>query len=112
MNDIELKLLEEFNKLQAYAVENPVDKKGFWEEWQKLFTKVKFQQIAVKALIHELDKGETATLRFLDKKLKVLRELELYLKELKDVALQVKGYSIFATEESGEEDDDFDDFPF
>jgi len=110
MNDIELKLLEEFNKLQAFALKNPVDKRGFWGEWQNLFTKVKLQQIAVKALM--MGETDTQTVKFLEKKLRILREIEIYLKELKEVALQVKGYSFFATEESGEEDDDIDDLFF
>ncbi len=110
MNDIELRLLEEFNKLQAFAIKNPVDKRGFWAEWQALFTKVKLNQIAVKAILMEIRDGETV--KILEKKLRVLREIEIYLKELKDIALQVKGYSIFATEESGEEDDDIDDLLF
>ena len=110
MNDIELKLLEEFNKLQAFALKNPVDKRGFWGEWQNLFTKVKLNQIAVKALM--MDETDAQTVKFLERRLKILKEIEIYLKELKEVALQVKGYSFFATEESGEEDDDIDDLFF
>ena len=112
MNDIELRLLEEFNKLQAFALKSSVDKRTFWSEWQALFTKVKLQQIAVKILLADLKGVNDEAVAILERKQKVLKELEGYLKELKDIALQVKGYSIFATEESGEEDDDIDDLFF
>ncbi len=110
MTDLELKLLEEFNKLQAFALKSSIDKKNFWSEWQNLFTKVKFNQIAVKILIEEFSSSPDK-LKILEKRLKVLKELEHYLREIKEVALQVKGYSIFATEESGD-DDDMDDLLF
>jgi len=110
MNDLELRLLEEFNKLQSFVVKNPVDKRAFWGEWQSLFTKVKLRQIAIKAVLMEVSDKEL--IKYLHNRYRILKEIEGYLKELKDVALQVKGYSIFATEESGEDDEDSDDLLF
>jgi len=111
MENLELKLLEEFNKLQRYAVKTPVDKKGFWAEWQNIFTQVKFYKISIKTLLNsaEISLEEKKQLK---EKLNVLSDLESYLRELKEVALQVKGFSVFTTEESSEEDDDIDDLTF
>jgi len=111
MQNLELKLLEEFNKLQRYALKTPVDKKGFWAEWQNIFTQVKFYKISIKALLNsaEIPPEEKKKLKA---KLNLLSDVESYLKELRDVALQVKGFSVFTAEESSEEDDDIDDLTF
>ncbi len=111
MENLELKLLEEFNKLQRYALKTPVDKKGFWSEWQNLFTQVKFYKISIKSLMwsSEISSEEK---KLLKQKLNTLSEIEIYLKELRDVALQVKGFSVFAPEESTEDDDDIEDLLF
>ena len=109
MENLELKLLEEFNKLQRFALKTPVDKKGFWSEWQNLFTQVKFYKISIKSLLNssEISPDEK---KLLKQKLDLISEVEIYLKELRDIALQVKGFSVFAPEES--EDEDIDDIPF
>jgi len=110
MENLELKLLEELNKLERFVLKNPVDSKNFWKEWQTVYTNVKLTQIAIRSLINggNLEKAE---LKELGRKLKVLKDVEQLLKGLKEVALQVKGYSIFTPEEENEEGD-FDDFPF
>jgi hypothetical protein len=104
MDNLELKLLEEINKLQNYAVKTAVDKRNFWSEWQHIYTKVKLNKIAIKSLLDD-DNLSSEEKKKLKSKLNTLREIEYYLKELKDVALQVKGYSIFTTEESEDDDD-------
>ena len=104
MDNLELKLLEEINKLQNYAVTTSVDKRNFWSEWQQIFTKVKLNKIAIKSLLDD-DNLPLEEKKKLKNKLNVLKEVEYYLKELKEVALQVKGYSIFTTEESEDDDD-------
>ncbi len=111
MENLELRLLEAVNKLQQYALKNSVDKKGFWSEWQTVFTKVKFYQIAVRSLLASktLSSEEREELK---SRLTVLGEVERYLKELKDIALQVRGFSVFASEESGDDEDDIDDLFF
>ena len=111
MENLELKLLDEISRLQQYALKTPIDSKNFWRDWQSVFTDVKFSQIAIKTLIaaESLSKEEVEHLR---KKLNLLKEVENYLKELREVALQVKGYSIFSTEGSEEGNDDIDDLLF
>ncbi|NPB05126.1 MAG: hypothetical protein GXO08_01955 [Aquificae bacterium] len=111
MENLDLQLLEAVNRLQQYALKSPVDRKGFWTEWQATFTKVKFYQIAIKALLAsgKLGPEEKNELAF---RLSMLKDVEGYLKELKEVALQVRGFSVFAPEESGEDDDDADDLFF
>ncbi len=111
MENIELKLLEELNKLQRFALKTPIDSKNFWRDWQSLYTTVRFSQIAVKSLL-EGDNLSQEEVKHLKKKLHLLREVENYLKELREVALQVKGYSIFSTEGSEEGNDDLDDLLF
>ena len=111
MENIELRLLEEINKLQRFALKTPIDSKNFWRDWQIIFTNVRFSQIAVRNLLEDehLSKEE---IEYFKKKLQVLKEIEHYLKELKEIALQVKGYSIFSTESSEEGNDDLDDLLF
>ncbi|RTZ60475.1 MAG: hypothetical protein DSZ31_02000 [Gammaproteobacteria bacterium] len=113
MENLELKLLEELSKLEQFGLKTPVDAKGFWKEWQSVFTKVKLSQIAIRTLLEteDLDRDEVI---YLKQKMNLLRDIETYLKELKEVALQVKGYTFFSPEESeGESDgDDLDDFLF
>lgn len=104
MDNLELKLLEEINKLQSYAVKTSVDKRNFWSEWQQIFTKVKLNKIAIKSLL-EGENLSPEEKKKLKNRLNTLREIEYYLRELKEVALQVKGYSIFTTEESEDDDD-------
>jgi len=111
MTDIELKLLEQFNRLQQFALKTPVDKRSFWGEWQSLYTTVRLMQIAIRETLEKVERSSPEE-RFLQRKLRTYKEIEKYLHELKEVALQVKGYSIFAAEESGEEDDDLDDLLF
>jgi len=106
MDNLELKLLEEINKLQNYAVKTSVDKRNFWSEWQQIFTRVKLNKIAIKSLLED-DALQPEEKRKLKNRLNILKEIEYYLKELKEVALQVKGYSIFTTEESEDDDDIF-----
>jgi len=110
MENLELKILDILSRLQQYGINAPIDSKNFWREWQKTFTHVKLSQIAIRTLLggKNLDPKEV---EFLKKKLSELKEVETYLREIKEVALQVKGYSIFATEES-EDNDDLDDFLF
>ena len=110
MENLELKILEELNKLERFNLKNPVDSKNFWKEWQSVYTNVKLSQIAIRSLVDrgDLDRAE---LKELTRKLKTFKEVEQFLKELKEVALQVKGYSIFTPEEENEEGD-FDDFLF
>jgi len=111
MENLELKLLEEINKLQQYAIKTPLDSKNFWKDWQAVFTKVKLGQIAIKTLLTgENLKAEDKKL--LNKKLQLFKELETYLRELKSVALSVKGYTLFSAEESEEGNDDLDDLLF
>lgn len=111
MENLELKLLDEINRLQQYALKTPIDSKNFWRDWQSVFTDVKFSQIAIKTLLtaESLPKSEV---EYLKRKLNLLKEVEGYLKELREVALQVKGYSIFSTEGSEEGNDDIDDLLF
>ena len=40
MENIELRLLEEINKLQRFALKTPIDSKNFWRDWQIIFTEV------------------------------------------------------------------------
>ena len=111
MENLELKLLEELRKLEQFGLKTPLDAKGFWKEWQAIFTKVKLSQIAIKTLLEteELDREEVV---YLKRKMHLLSDIEGYLKEIKEVALQVKGYTFFSTEESEEGGDDLDDFLF
>ncbi|HID79200.1 MAG TPA: hypothetical protein EYH48_03975 [Aquifex aeolicus] len=113
MENLELKLLEELSKLEQFGLKNPVDAKAFWKEWQSVFTKVKLSQIAIRTLLEtkDLDREEVI---YLKQKMNLLRDIETYLKELKEVALQVKGYTLFSPEESeeGNDGDDLDDFLF
>ena len=111
MENIELFLLEEINKLQPYALKTPIDSKNFWKDWQRIFTSVKFAQIAIRSLLEVENLPEPEEV-YLNRKLKVLKEVENYLKELKEIALQIKGFSIFSPEESEEGNDDLDDLLF
>jgi hypothetical protein len=110
MENLELKLLEVLSKLQQYGISTPIDSKNFWKEWQKVFTQVKLSQVAIRSLLGS-ENLKTEEVDYLKRKLAELKEVENYLREIKEVALQVKGYSFFTTEES-EDNDDFDDFLF
>jgi hypothetical protein len=110
MENLELKLLEALSKLQQYEIGTSIDSKTFWRDWQKIFTRVKLTQIAIRSLLSSKETSPEEV-DYLKAKLSELKEVESYLKELKEIALQIKGYSLFTTEES-EDNDDLDDFLF
>lgn len=107
MENLELKLLEEVQKLERYNLKNPVDSKNFWKEWQVVYSEVKLGQIAIRSMLGDRELKRTEV-DFLKRRLNLLRDIEIYLKELKEIALQIRGYSIFSPEESGEGNDDTD----
>jgi hypothetical protein len=110
MENLELKLLEALSKLQQYEIGTSIDSKTFWRDWQKIYTRVKLSQVAIRSLLSS-ENLNNKEVDYLKGKLSELRDVENYLKELKEIALQVKGYSLFTTEES-EDNDDLDDFLF
>lgn len=111
MENLELKLLEEVNKLQRFAIKTPLDSQKFWRDWQNIFTTVRLSQIAIKNLL-EKENISQDKMQYLKSKLQTLKDIENYLRDLKEIALQIKGYSIFSIEENEEENDDLDDFLF
>ncbi|MEO2153561.1 MAG: hypothetical protein GXN97_02680 [Aquificae bacterium] len=108
MENLELKILEEVEKLQSFAVKNPLNTSAFWGEWQQVFTRVRLAKIAIKklkwsGLLTVQQKKEA------DIKLQTLDEIENYLKELKNIALQTRGFSIFSSADAQQSEDDESD---
>ena len=63
-------------------------------------------QIALKSILLDGSKLSPLDRKILERKLAVFMELERYLREMKEVAIQVEGYSFFSTEEEFREDND------
>ncbi len=106
-NTLDINLLEEMTQLEYFLVKKPMNSPEFWSEWQEKFGKATLARIALKKIAksRKLSQEEYSKLRTM---MRVYEEILIYLEQLKNTALSLKGAVSNFNVELDDEDIDLD----
>jgi len=106
-NSLDLSLLEEMTQLEYFLVKKPMNSPEFWADWQEKYGKASLAKIALKKIARTRKLSQEEYLR-LKTMMAVYDDVLMYLEQLKNTALNVRGIVPNMEVEFDDEDIDLD----